>query len=179
MPRDITTLLQVLPKGDPGVRDELARLVYDELRMVAGRQFSREGRAQSLQPTMLVHDAFMRLLKAESVSWQDRAHFYAFAARNMRQVLVEHARSRGKDAPLQLADVADLRSDGLAIDATKLEQALEALARLDPRQAQVVTLRFFATMTVEETALVLGVSERTVKNDWRAARAWLRVRFSR
>ena len=154
-------------------------LVYAELRRVAQRYLSRERPGHTLQATALVHEVYLRLVPQAEATWEDRGKFVGIAAHVMRQVLVEHARSRrrlkrGGNAqrlPLE-GDVAAIEADAERWD--DLDRALDRLAALDARQAKVVELRYFGGMTVEEAARVLGVSEKTVKRDWSVARAWLR-----
>jgi RNA polymerase sigma factor (TIGR02999 family) len=154
-------------------------LLYGELRRVAHRYLARERPGHTLQATALVHEVYLRLVPQSEVSWEDRGKFVGIAAHVMRQILVEHARSRrrlkrGGEAhhvPLE-QDVAVVGADADRWE--DLDAALDRLAALDPRQAKVVELRYFGGMTVEEAARVLGVSEKTVKRDWSVARAWLR-----
>jgi RNA polymerase sigma factor (TIGR02999 family) len=183
---EITALLHAWRSGDALALERLTPLVYDHLR-VLGRQYARrELRGVGVEPTSLVHDAFMRLLDARSVNWQDRAHFFAVAARIMRRVLVDAARARSstkRGGGLQRVDhssAIDLdrlpaRGSDRATELCALDDALNALAQEDPRRAQVIELRFFAGLSVDETADLLGVSTQTVLRDWKLARAWLGV----
>ena len=180
---EITTLLKAWSEGDRSALDRLTPLVYDELRYLAHRYMRRERGGHTLQTTGLVNEAFVRLVDVKGIALKDRAHFLAFAARIMRRVLVEAARARtsikrGGDL------VREDHSGGVDLDALshsrnraaelcRLDDALEALASLDPRRAQVIELRFFGGLTVEETADVLKVSRQTVLRDWQLARAWL------
>jgi RNA polymerase sigma factor (TIGR02999 family) len=154
-------------------------LVYDRLRQLARRHLARERAGHTLQPTALVHEAYLRLAGHHRIQWQDRGHFLALAATTMRRVLVSHARGRlaekrgGGGAALSLDDVPAPAVER-AEELVALDDALEALAAFDPRQARVVELRYFGGLTVEETAAALGVSPATVKLDWSLARAWLR-----
>jgi RNA polymerase sigma-70 factor (ECF subfamily) len=176
----VTALLSEGPfeEGSPNAA-KLAELVYDDLRAVAHRYFRHERPGHTLQPTAVVHEAYMRLVDASRIEWQGRTHFIAVGAKVMRRVLVDYARARNRErrgggqkpvalenavAPLGLEDV-----DGIA-----LNEALERLAQLDPRQARIVELRFFGGMTVEDVARTLDVSKRTVEGDWTHAKAWLR-----
>lgn len=174
----ITGLLRRLGEGDEGASDALFPLIYDELRGVARRQFARERANHTLQPTALVHEAYVRLIDQEGSSFQDRSHFLAIAARVMRQVLVDHARRKnakkrsGEHEVVTIERVPDL-SGADPIDVIALGDALDRLAALDDRKARVVELRLFAEMTMEEIAEALGVSKRTVEGDWHFARAWL------
>lgn len=177
-PREETTrLLRQLNDGDRAAADQLMPRVYDELRAIAGAYLRRERPDHTLQPTALVHEAYMKLVGANS-NWESRAHFFAVAARAMRNTLVNHAlarkaEKRGGGAATIAIEVEPAARPKRAVDTLALDQALKDLAALDPRKAEVVELRFFGGMTVEETAHVLGVSVSTVEADWRMARAWL------
>jgi RNA polymerase sigma factor (TIGR02999 family) len=182
--REITHLLRAWASGDQGALDQLAPAVYQRLRRLAAHYLRQERQGHTLQPTALVHEAFVRLLDGADVDWRDRGHFYAVAANVMRRVLVDAARARiadkrGGGAPRADRSTAfDLdRLPASGSDAAQtlcdLDDALAALARLDPRRAQVVELRFFGGLTVEETAQVLATSPQTVMRDWKVARAWL------
>ncbi len=167
--------------GAPNVA-QLVPLVYDELRELAQKYFRHERPGHTLQPTAVVHEAYMRLVDESRVDWQGRTHFRAICARVMRQVLVDHARARkrvrrgGGRAPLSLESaVAPLELEGL--DPVELHDALERLAALDAREARVVELRFFGGLSVEEVAETLGVSTRTVEGDWSHAKAWLHAQL--
>ena len=174
----VSDLLHELSQGNPGALDRLMPVVYDELRRVAHGQLRGERPEHTLNTTALVHEAYLRLVKMEPVEWQDRAHFYAVAARVMRRVLIDYARARNRDrrggAPVQvelsetLAAVVPQPDDLLA-----LEEALARLEVLNQRQCRVVECRCFAGMSVEETAAALDTSPATVKRDWGFARAWL------
>jgi RNA polymerase sigma factor (TIGR02999 family) len=153
-------------------------LVEAELRRLAATYMSRERRGHTLQTTALINEAFLRLTDARSVRWQDRAHFLGIAARLMRRVLVDHARSRGYrkrggDARRVTLDEELIASPDPALDLVALDRALDALAKTDPRKSQVIELRFFGGLSVEEAAQVLRVSPDTVKRDWRLAKLWL------
>lgn len=179
---EVTALLHAWQQGDQNAFDRLVPLVYDELRSLARAQLRRDAGQWTLQATALVHEAYVRLAGAD-VSWQDSGHFFAIAARVMRQVLVDEARRRqaekrgGGARPLELApfaadavspEGADTEEDFLALD-----QALTRLAELDARRARVVELRYFGGMTIEETSRHLGFSHATVERDLKLARAWL------
>lgn len=167
--------------------EDLFPLVYDELRGLARGFMSRETPGHTLQPTALVHEAYLKLVDQTRADWQGKTHFFAVGARVMRRLLVDHARERGAQKRgagwrnVTLAEVfapseqADLDPEQLL----DLNAALERLAELDEREAKVVTLRFFGGLTVEQVAEALGVSKRTVENDWRHARAWLQLELSR
>lgn len=162
----------------PAEVDRLLPLVYSELRRLA-RGFMRGERAShTLQPTALVHEAYLRLADVERIDWQGKTHFFAFAATQMRRILVEHARAagrvkRGANAVRVELDESLTLSDELAFDLLAIDEGLQRLARASPRQSRIAELRLFAGMSVAECAAAVGVSERTVKQDWRVARAWL------
>ena len=178
-----TQLVQKMGAGDPKAADELVPLVYTELRGLAAAFLRREGRGHTLQPTAMVHEAFMRLVDQTRVEWKGRAHFVAVAAQTMRRILVDHARAKKASKRGGGRVRVTLQSD-LAIspereeDVLALHEALEKLQTVDPRQAKIVELRFFGGLTVKEVAEVLGVSTRTVENDWTMVRAWLRRELS-
>jgi len=175
--RKTLLLLQRARDGEPSAQEELLPVVYEELRKIAGRLFSRERRDHTLQPTVLVHDAYLNLVGNE-IDWESRKHFLCLAARSMRRLLREHARGRGAGKRggdwnrVTLADVGGA-GQGLEFDIEGLDAALEELRELDERKADVVELRFFAEMTISEAADTLNVSTGTVESDWRFARAWL------
>jgi RNA polymerase sigma-70 factor (ECF subfamily) len=176
-PHNITELLVAWGAGDEGSLERLTPLVYDELRRLASRHLARE-RAESLQPTALVHEAYLRLIDQRSVTWQNRAHFFAIAARLMRRILIDHARRRvaerrGGGAVHVALDEAGHVSLERSGELLALDEALDELATVDARKSQVVELRFFGGLSVQETAETLGVSEITVMRDWSTARAWL------
>jgi RNA polymerase sigma factor (TIGR02999 family) len=180
---DVTGLLCAWSGGDQKALDELAPLVYAELRRLARRYTARERCGRALQATELVHEAYMRLLDIRNISWRDRAHFYAVSARFMRRILVDAARAnhrlkrRGKVSDLTLDHCVIDEMPALAADPdraiVRLDDILQALTSIDPRKGQVVELRFFGGLTAEETAAVLNVSEETVLRDWKLAKAWM------
>ncbi len=175
---NLTELLQAWSRGDDDARERVAPLVHRELREMARRLLAGERPGQRLQPTELVHESYLRLLDWRSVNWKNRAHFFATTARMMRRVLVDAARvrralKRDHGHPLVPLDQAEPRLPEPQLDILALEDALDALGSLYPRPSQVVELRFFGGFSVEETAEALGVSVRTVINDWNTARAWL------
>lgn len=181
-PKDVTQLLHDWSNGDKEALDRLLPLVYDELRRVAARYLGRERPGHTLQPTALVHEAYIRLLGESQVSWQGRAHFFGAAARLMRRILVDHARERnaakrghGLKVTLNEALAPSASPD---LDLVALDRALEELSALDAEQARIVELRFFGGLSVEETAEVLSVSPATVKRHWVSAKAWLRRAMS-
>jgi RNA polymerase sigma factor (TIGR02999 family) len=175
--RDVSVLLRAWSGGDQSALEKLTPIVYDELHRQARRYMRRERPGHSLQATALVNEAYMRLVGYTRMRWQDRAHFFAVASQVMRRILVEHARrhnlKRGGDVPHVSLDEAALVGADDDVDLVALDDAMTALARLDPRKMRVVEMRFFGGLSVDETAEVLGVSPVTVKRDWRAAKVWL------
>jgi RNA polymerase sigma factor (TIGR02999 family) len=180
-PRDITGLLRAWSSGDACARDELFPLVYGELRRRAASLMRRERASHTLQPTALVHEAYLKLV-GQTLPWKDRAHFYGVAARAMREVLVDHARRRGagkrgsEHARLSI-DVADVPVVPRTVDLLALDEALKELATLDERQARLVELRLFAGLSVLECAEVLECSRSTASRDARHGEVWLRRRM--
>lgn len=173
---EVTRLLHELQDGNADAADALARLVYGSLHALAQQHMRRERDDHTLQATVLVNEAFMRLVDQRAVNWQNRSQFFALASRAMRRVLVDHARRKRAEkreggVQVTLEDVAapDQRIDVLALD-----EALEKLAALDARQAQIVQLRFFGGLSIQDTALALGISDATVSRDWVFARAFLK-----
>lgn len=175
---EVTRLLKEWRGGSEDALRRLIPLVYADLRSRAARYLRRERSGHTLQPTALVHEAFLRLLGQHSVEWRSRAQFFGVAAQMMRRILVDHARSKyadkrgGVSIKLDVETVEDVAT-GSVVDVVAVDEALKRLAELDPGQARVVELRFFGGLTVEETAEVIGSSPRTVKREWRSARAWL------
>jgi len=175
---EITRLLHAWRGGDDAALERLAPLVYGELRKIAHGYMRAEREGNTMQATTLVHEAYLRLVDAGSVDWQDRAHFFAVSAQMMRRILVDAARARvrekrgGNAAKLNLDEIPDLACGG-SDDIVAVDEALEALAKLDPRKAKVIELRFFGGLSVEETAAVLRISPQSVMRDWRLARSWL------
>jgi RNA polymerase sigma-70 factor (ECF subfamily) len=175
---NVTRLLVAWQGGDAAALDRLVPLVYAELRRVAHRYMRDERRDHPLQTTALVHEAYLRLIDVNRVDWQSRNHFFAVSAQMMRRVLVEaarrrHADKRGGDVSHVALDEAVVPAPDRGADLVALDEALDHLASLDARKARVVELRFFAGLSVEETADVLGVSPETVMRDWRMAKLWL------
>jgi RNA polymerase sigma factor (TIGR02999 family) len=174
----ITLLLQDWSAGDPAAAAQVLPLVYEELRRIAARQLRRERGDHTLQATAIVHEAYMRLAGQAGLQWPSRAHFFAFAAHLIRRILVDYARHRnrakrgGGGERVTLAEAADLAL-ARGPDLLALEEALSGLARVDPRKAAVVELKFFGGLTLEEIAGELGISPETVSREWRRARAWL------
>lgn len=183
-PDDITGLLVAWGGGDRDALDRLMPLVYQELRRLAHRQMRREREGDTFQTTVLVNEAYLRLVDYERVKARDRAHFFAISAQAMRRILVERARGRrthkrgSNPQRISLEDVAGV-ADERAPDLIALDDALQALTTIDPRKAQLVELRYFGGLTIEETADVLGVSTPTVERDWRTARIWLHREISK
>ena len=181
---EITALLKAWSCGDSAALDRLTPLMYDELRHLAHRYMRHERAGHTLQTTALVSEAYLRLADVQGVDWQDRAHFLAVSARIMRRILIEAARTRAAtkrgggmargdhSTPFDFDQLAAIGSDR-ATALCELDDALNTLARMDSRRAQVIELRFFGGLTVEETAEALKVSPQTVMRDWRLARAWL------
>lgn len=172
----VTDLLVACRKGDRGAYDALLPLVYDELRRLARGYLLGERANHTLQATALVNEAYMRLIDLQRIEWRDRAHFIGIAAASMRRILVDHARKhqagkrRGRKLQLRESIVVQPEPEP---QLAELDEALDRLASLDPRQGRIVELRFFGGMTVEETARALDVSPTTVKREWRSAKAWL------
>ena len=179
-PHEVTRLLQELDAGQADAAEQLAPLVYGELHVLAVHAMRREQDGHTLRPTALLHEAFLRLVGQQNAAWQSRSHFYGIAANAMRRILVDHARRRraakrdgGLRVTLDDSAAAVAGGDASALDLIALDEALSRLGALDPRQARVVELRFFAGLEVEETARALGISPATVKRDWTFARAFL------
>ena len=178
----VTELLRAWGAGDAQASDSLVRIVYGELRRQAQLALRRENDGHTLQPTALVHEAWLRLGDQHGVRWESRTQFFALAAQMMRRVLVDHARTRlalkraGSAVQVSLSDV-DVAQDGTAVDAVDLialDEALSRLAALDPQKARLVDLRYFAGLSIPEAAAVLGVSAATIGREWAVARMWLR-----
>jgi RNA polymerase sigma-70 factor, ECF subfamily len=177
-PEEVTRLLVAWSDGDQSAFDKLVPLVYEELRRLAHRYMGREHSGHTLQTTALVNEAYLRLIDAGNVRWQNRAHFFAISANLMRRILVDYARSRnyvkrGGEAYHVSLEEAAIFSEERAPDLVALDDALQSLAAFDPRKSRVVELRFFGGLSVEESAEVLNVSPDTVKRDWRLAKSWL------
>lgn len=180
----VTHLLLAWREGDEAALERLVPLVHDELHRIARRCMLAERKGLTLQATALVNEAYLRLVDVRRVSWQNRAHFLAMAARLMRRVLVDAARARkadkrGGDAVRVTFDEAVVAGRERAIELVRLDEALEALGALDTRKGQVVELRFFSGLSLEETAEALGVSAKTVMRDWEFAKAWLQREIAR
>ena len=175
---EITRLLQAWGNGDQAALERLTPVVYEELRRMARRYMRREREGHTLQTTALVNEAYMRLVDVTHVSWHDRAHFFAVSAQMMRRILVDAARKRaserrgGRAVRAELETIPDM-SSGRDREIVAIDDALKALAELDPRKARVIELRFFGGLSVEETAEVLKISPQSVLRDWKLAKAWL------
>ena len=175
---DFTAVLERARAGEARAAEELIPMVYDQLRQLAAARLAREAPGHTLQPTALVHEAYLRLVDISDIDWKDRHHFFAVAANVMRNVLVDHARAhfaekRGGHAPhISLEDAFELSNRNEA-DLLSIDEALSELAKFDERQSKIVELRFFGGLTIEETASVMGISVATVKREWILARTWL------
>jgi len=182
-PNEITEQLIAWSKGDEGALDALIPAVYQELRRMANYYLRGENAGHSLQPTALVHEAYLRLIDQTKVDWQNRAHFFGVAAQMMRRILVDHAKAKhrakrgGTATKVSLDETVNL-SDERAAELVALDDALKVLDELDERKSRIVELRYFGGLTVDETAQVLGVSDKTVMRDWSLAKAWLYQQLS-
>ncbi|MGH9203284.1 MAG: sigma-70 family RNA polymerase sigma factor [Vicinamibacterales bacterium] len=183
-PAEITQLLIAWGDGQRETLDQLVPLVYDDLRRLAGGYMQRETPGHPLQPTALVHEAYVRLIDQRRVQWRNRAHFFGVAASMMRRILVDHARARRAEKRGGAAERVTLEGDDVAapeqngIDVLALHESLERLAAFDPQQERIVELRYFGGLTIEEAAEVVGVSPATVVREWTIAKAWLRAYLS-
>lgn len=176
--QDVTVLLSALTRGDEAAASKLMPVVYNELRRLAGAYMRRERVDHTLQATALVHEAYIKLIDQRSVNWQSRAHFFGVSAQLMRRILIDHARGhtrekRGGDAKKVSLDDVFLFAEQQADELIAVDDSLNQLAKIDPRQARVVELRFFGGLSVEEAADVMGISPKTVKREWSVAKAWL------
>ena len=183
-PQDATQVVDALGRGDPDAADQLMPMVYDELRRLAARRTSAPGGRDSLEPTEIVHEVYVRLTDPQQIDWAGRTHFFAVSARAMRRVLVDDARrkragKRGGNSQAITLNEAVAPAADRSLDVLELDDALTRLAELNERQAEVVELRFFGGLSVDECATILDVSRRTVLGDWSMARAWLRRELSR
>lgn len=181
---NVTVLLERAGSGDAAATNELVPLVYDELRRLAAQHLSRERPDHTLQPTALVHEAYLRLVGSRDVTWENRAHFFGAAAIAIRRILTDHARARGSakrggGVGRTRLDEVSIAAPEAGVDLISLDEALDRLAATDPQMAKVVELRFFGGMSAEETAFALGISPSTVARDWQFARVWLRRELSR
>lgn len=178
-----TTLVEQVSQGDRAAAEQLLPLVYDELKRLAGSYMKREQPGHSLQPTALVHEAFLRLVDQDQVSYQGQTHFFALSAQAMRRILVDHARARGRerrggDRRRVAFDEETIFSRSREEDILVIDDLLTRLAELDSRQAKIVELRFFGGLKVEDVAEALSLSKRTIEAEWTMARAWLRNQLS-
>lgn len=177
-PHDVTQMLLAWRSGDQDALERLIPIVYDELRRLARGYMRREREGQTLQPTALVNEAFLRLVKQSQIDWQNRSHFFAIAAQIMRRFLIDRARAKqyekrgGGAQQVELAE-GDAVTPGASVDVLALHEAMERLAAVDPRKSRLVELRYFGGLSAEETAEVLGISVITVKREWAKAKAWL------
>jgi RNA polymerase sigma-70 factor, ECF subfamily len=178
-------MLVKLTEGNTEVLEGLLPLIYNELRSLANNYLRRERADHTLQPTALVHEAYLRLVDQKNVKWQNRAHFFGVAANIMRRILVDHARRHtankrgGGIEKQQLEEEIIVVSDEKSVELLALDDALEQLAKVDPQKSRIVELRYFGGLSVEETAEVMGVSAITIKRQWRMAKAWLYGQISR
>ena len=184
LPQEITQLLMNWSQGDKAALDQLVSLVYPELRRLAKRHMDREDPAHTLQTSALINEAYLKLVGQQNVQWQNRAHFFAFAAQVMRHILVDHARTRnyakrGAGAPKLPLDEAAALIEQRAAELIALDDALRDLSALDARKSQIIELRFFGGLSLEETAEVMKISPSTVQREWRAAKAWLHHTMSK
>ena len=175
---NVTELLLEWQHGDRDALERLTPLIYDELRRMAHRYVQRERAGHTLETTALVNEAYLRLIGQQKMDWKNRAHFFAVTAQVMRHVLIDHARrrhfaKRGGETQQVSLDEASVMSHERAAELVGLDEALDSLARIDPRKSRVVELRYFGGLSLEETANVLEISLMTVRRDWRAAKAWL------
>lgn len=177
-PNEVTHLLERASGGDPQAASELLPLVYEQLRARARKEMAGERRGHTLQPTALVHEAYLRLIGTRQITWDNRAHFYVAAAEAIRRILIEHARKKGRvkrggDRRRVPLSVVDLAEHGDVEEILSLDDAIRRLEERDKRMVDVVRLRFYAGLSEAETAMALGVSGRTVRREWALARAWL------
>lgn len=180
---EISVILKDWSGGNRASADALLSIVYGELRKIAAQYLRKENSGHTLQPTALVHEAYMKLIDISDINWQDRAHFFAVAANVMRNILVDHARAKladkrgGGAQRIALEDAISLSSEE-NVDVLAVDEALKELAELDEQQSRIVELRFFGGLTIEETAHVAGISPATVKREWAMAKAWLHRKLS-
>ena len=181
---DVTQILSQIEQGDPSAAEHLLPLVYDELRKLAAAKLANEKPGQTIQATALVHDAYLRLVDAERARhWNGRAHFFGAAARAMQRILVENARRKkslkagGDHRRVELSQVAE-EVRGRSVDVLEIDEALQKLEAIDRRKAELVRLRYFAGLSLSESAIALGISASTADNDWAYAKAWLKVEMA-
>lgn len=176
--KDVTRILGAIEQGDANAAEELLPLVYEELRRLASQKMSQEAPGHTLQATALVHEAYIRLVGPNAPSWSSRAHFFAAAAEAMRRILIENARRKqrlkhGVNRQRVDLDDIDITVEGPSIDLIALDEALSKLAKEDPAAADLVKMRFFAGLTLDQVAAVMGISRRTADRNWAYAKAWL------
>ena len=182
---DITQMLIELTDGNTEVVNQILTRIYDELRKLASSYLRRERADHTLQPTALVHEAYMKLIDQKKVHWQNRAHFFGIAAQVMRRILLDHARKHNADKRGGEAEKLPIEEEILVVSHEKsaeliaLDEALETLAQMDPQKAKIVELRYFGGLSIEETAEVMGVSVPTINRQWRMAKAWLYGQIAR
>lgn len=183
--KPITILLDEIKQGNAESFNKLLPQVYDELRRLAKSYLNRERIGHTLQPTALVHETFLRLINQKQIEWQDRAHFFGIAARLMREILIDYARAKksrkrgGEDMTMiALEDAVSASFEPKELDVLVLDELLKQLAKLDERQVQIIEMRFFAGLSVEETAEAMRISPATVKRDWQTAKIWLLRKLS-
>jgi len=181
---DVTRILNAIERGDEKATDELLPLVYEELRLLAAQKLSKESPGQTLQATALVHEAYLRLVGDEPCSWENRGHFFAAAAEAMRRILIENARRKksakrgGQHQKVGLTGIEPATKEA-AEDLLALDEALQKLAQTDPSKAELVKLRYFAGLSLEQAAGVLGISRSSAYENWAYARAWLRAEITK
>lgn len=183
MEEDVELVMRSLVEGDPAAAQKLLPLIYAELRSIAGRHMQSERRDHTLQATALVHEAYLRLIDQNRIAWKSKAHFCSVASNLMRRILVDHARNknalkRGAQARRIVLEEDQVPGSDRGVDLLELDELLEELATLHPRHAKIVEMRYFAGMSIEETASALDVSISTVKGDWRTAKAFLMARLT-
>jgi len=178
-PEDVTSMLIQWSEGDPEALNRLLPVIYDELHRIAERYFRKERSNNTLQPTALVNEVYLRLVNQSDIDWQNRAQFFGIAATNMRRILVERARARNAAKrgngvyKVDLTQISDVPNNDNPLDLLALDRALAELATFDPQQCRIVECKFFGGLSIEETSEVLGVSPATVKREWALAKAWL------
>jgi len=184
-PPEVTQLLVAWSNGDQAARDQLMPLVYEELHRLAHQYMRRERPGNTLQTSGLVNEAFLKLVDQRAVQWQNRAQFFGIAAQAMRRILVDYAKHRNREkrggaaADLPLEEALLVAATGQTIDLLALDEALTRLGLIDEQQTRIVELKYFSGLSIEETAVALGISPATVKRDWQMAKAWLRYELSR